>query len=194
MGVAPELSRPLQVRSLGACRPDQTALEIQVEAEPAECLRLAARLDVPAVSRLQCRFRLSGADQEGRIAVDGLLQATLSLVCVATLETFESVLTEAFSVRFVPEGALPEAVDLGPEDAFDLEADDDVPYRGGTIDLGEAAVEQLALSMDPYPRKPGAELPPGIGSVDVPAAEPRSPPDGAPNPFAALAARRGASN
>ena len=30
---------------------------------------------------------------------------------------------------------------------------------GATIDLGEATVEQLALALDPFPRKPGIALP-----------------------------------
>ena len=46
--------------------------------------------------------------------------------------------------------------------------------RAGTIDLGEAAAEQLALALDPYPRAPGAVL------------EMEEEPEAAP--FAALAA------
>jgi hypothetical protein len=41
------------------------------------------------------------------------------------------------------------------------------------IDLGEATTEQLALALDPFPRKPGAEIPP----------EAKEAPEG---PFAAL--------
>jgi uncharacterized metal-binding protein YceD (DUF177 family) len=201
MVMAPELSRTVQIRSLGELRLGETAADIVVEASPAECARLAARLDVPAVAALRCRFRLSGADQAGRVAADGLLQATLTRICVATLEPFETGVAERFSVRFVPEQALDATVAIGPEDGFDLEADDDVPYRGASIDLGEAAVEQLALAMDPYPRRPGSELPPGIGSVDVPDVasehgDPNAQESGAdrPNPFAVLAGRRRSDN
>ena len=35
---------------------------------------------------------------------------------------------------------------------------DEIVYEGINIDLGEAAAEQLALSLDPYPRHPGAAL------------------------------------
>ena len=56
----------------------------------------------------------------------------------------------------------------------DPEAPDDIPYGGGSIDLGEAAAEQLALALDPYPRRPGAVL------AETTAAADRS-------PFAALA-------
>ncbi len=46
------------------------------------------------------------------------------------------------------------------------------------IDLGEALAEQLALALDPYPRKPGAKLPSEASD------------DGA-NPFSALKAKFG---
>jgi hypothetical protein len=32
-----------------------------------------------------------------------------------------------------------------------------VPIEGGSIDLGEAVAETMALALDPYPRAPGAE-------------------------------------
>ena len=46
----------------------------------------------------------------------------------------------------------------GGEDEFELSEDecDTVFYTGGTIDLGEAAAETLALGLDPYPRSPNA--------------------------------------
>ena len=39
-----------------------------------------------------------------------------------------------------------------------------MPYGGDSIDLGAALAEQLALALDPYPRKPGAKLPAGSPS------------------------------
>ena len=47
----------------------------------------------------------------------------------------------------------------GEERDDDPESIDEIPYEGSTIDLGEAAAEQLALALDPYPHKPGATLP-----------------------------------
>ncbi|MCT6647115.1 DUF177 domain-containing protein, partial [Enterococcus faecalis] len=49
-----------------------------------------------------------------------------------------------------------------PQEADEIEVtldEDDVdPIEDGKIDLGQYAVEQLALSLDPFPRKPGAEF------------------------------------
>lgn len=197
MSSKPELSRRIQVRSLGVGYLEGAGLETSIEATPAECVALALRLGVPAVDAVGCRFRLSGMDKAGVVVAEGLLQARLVRTCVTTLDDFPTAMTEQFSVRFVPAERLSEAADAD----LDLEEDDDIPYAGGTIDLGEAAVEQLALSLDPYPRKPGAERPAGVAVGDPPSGsqtaamtdpeghDPEADPD-QPNPFAALARLR----
>ncbi len=189
MSQQPELSRRIQVRTLGTMQAGSVALDTTVEASPAECAALARRLDVPSVQAVRCRFRLSGADRSGRVTADGLLQATLDRICVATLDQFTATVTERFTVRFVPDEQMPDDATRG-EASLDPDEDDDLPYGSGTIDLGEAAAEQLALALDPYPHKPGAVLPPGIGSVDLPAEEAVEATPDRPNPFAALAALR----
>lgn len=196
MSHQPELSRRVQVRTLGPARPGTIALDTTVEAAAAECAALARRLDVPSVHSVQCRFRLSGADSSGRVVGEGLLQASLDQVCVATLDEFTATVTERFTVRFVPADQMPDrrspVDEAGGEGelALDPDEDDDLPYVNGTLDLGEAAAEQLALALDPYPRKPGAALPSGIGSVDLPDDEADATTQDRPNPFAVLAARR----
>ena len=62
---------------------------------------------------------------------------------------------------------------------MDPEAEDEIPFASGVLDLGEAAAEQLGLALDPYPRQPGVALP----ELELEL-------DGTPHPFAALAARR----
>jgi len=69
----------------------------------------------------------------------------------------------------VPEGR--ETADPDPE------SDDEIPFSGGVIALGEALVEQVALDLDPFPRKAGAVLPEEAAAENV-------------SPFAALAALR----
>ncbi len=192
MTLQPELSRRIPLRRLGAERPETGPLVIVVEADAGECAALARWLDVPAVAELRCRFGLSGVGRDGVVEAEGLLQARLTRICVVTAEAFEATVTERFSLRFVPADQL----SAQPDAALDLEADDDVPYEGGALDLGEAAVEQLALALDPYPHRPGAERPAGVGIGDPPAdgqdldAEAGTG-DERPNPFAALSRLRG---
>jgi uncharacterized metal-binding protein YceD (DUF177 family) len=141
----PELSRPLAVDRVGP-----GGLAVEVRADAAECVALAARMAIPAVTDLLCRFRLTAIPGAVLLA-EGHLQAQVVRTCVVTLEEFETLTEEKFRLRFVPAGR--------ESDDDDPESDDEIAYAGATIDLGEAAAEQLALALDPYPRKPDAVLP-----------------------------------
>lgn len=147
-------------------------LVCEVVASPAECAAVAVRLGVAGLAKLTCRFDLANAEG-GVIVAQGRLVARVTRECVVSLDLFEAAVAERFGVRFVPHAKL-------DGDAFvDPDSDDEIPYSGVLIDLGEAATEQLALALDPYPRKPGAVL--------------EAPADPAPTPltpgFAALARR-----
>ncbi len=156
----PELCRPLAVDRVGP-----GGLVVDVCAGDAERTALAARMAIPAVTDFLCRFSLSAVPGAVLLA-EGHLQARVVRVCVVTLEEFETLTEERFRLRFVPAGR--------ESDDDDPESDDEIPYTGATIDLGEAAAQQLALALDPYPRMPDAVLPDAAGDL-------------AERPFAALA-------
>ncbi len=161
--IEPEFSRPLPIERIRAGGHEETVTATQAERE-----RLALRLGIPALLALSCRWRLRpGA--AGRVEASGHISARMVRDCVLTLEPFNTESVEDFQVVFVPAGT--EIDDEDPESV------DQVPYGGVVIDLGEAASEQLALTLDPYPQKPGAVLP----EFD--------PPDESASPFAALARR-----
>lgn len=127
----------------------QDGATVLVLADTAELPAVAARLGVIAVHMLRCEFRLrhiGGSVVEGH----GELTASLTQTCVVSLDDFDGLVQDAFTIHFVPAGA--EDEDSEPD------APDQIPFEGSVIDLGEAAVEQLALALDPYPRKPGAAL------------------------------------
>jgi uncharacterized metal-binding protein YceD (DUF177 family) len=161
---AAEFSRPVPVDRIGP-----GGLDLEIVATEAECAALAVRLGVPAVLALSARFHLRRGT-EGRIAATARLAGRLVRDCVVSLEPFETAIAEEFALVFVPAALLGEAIDV-------TAPADDVPYAGSAIDLGEAVAEQVALSLDPYPRRPDAALPVDDGAV----------PD---SPFAVLAARR----
>jgi hypothetical protein len=148
-GPAPEMPRPFALARIGGTARDASAA-IAVEATPEERIGLAKRLGVDAVLALVCHFDLQRG-QGDTVSAAGRLRARVRQMCVVSLESFEADIAEDFRVLFVPEGAQTEDVDI--------ESDDEVTYEGGVLDLGEAATEQLALALDPFPRKPGAELP-----------------------------------
>jgi uncharacterized metal-binding protein YceD (DUF177 family) len=68
------------------------------------------------------------------------------------------------------------ALSEDPDGPDDIQAD-----ATGHFDLGEALAEELSLSLNPYPRAPGARLP--EAEDDAAEATPR-------NPFAKLASLR----
>lgn len=140
-----ELHRPVSLNHI----PDP-GLDMLVEASSEECAALAVRMGLPAVRALRCEFHLSRLSQT-IIVARGSLNARVVQTCIISAEDFEADVEEAFTVRFVP---------LGTEnDDPDPDADDEIPYEHGMLNLGEAAAEQLALALDPYPRAPGAALP-----------------------------------
>jgi len=163
-----ELSRPIARAKIGA-----GGLTTLVRATAEECAAVAARLDVPAVQSLECLFTLNVEDDGVTVHAQGRLRAEMTRVCVVSAEDFQTPVEEEFEICFVPSGQ--ERDDPDPEQI------DEVPYDNDTLDLGEAAIEQLGLVMDPYPRIEGAELP-DIGD------------GGEASPFAALARRAGPGN
>ena len=147
-----ELTRPLKVDRIGA-----HGLNMDVTAQPNELAPIATRLLLPAVRALSGIFQLRSI-AGGTVHADGVLRAQVEQECVVTLDSFIQQIEEKFAVQFVPA----EREDPDP----DPDAVDQIPYRGASIDLGEALIEQLALALDPYPRKPGASLP--ASAQDVP--------------------------
>jgi uncharacterized metal-binding protein YceD (DUF177 family) len=160
--MTPELTRPFAIDRMGE------AARVTVEATAEERAAIARRLGIVDVGALDCRFALRRWEG-ATVQAEGSLTARVTQVCVVTTEAFDSEVREDFSVRFVPEGMESEEIDL--------DAPDEIPYAGSVIDLGEAAVEQLALALDAFPRKPGAALPSETVADED-------------NPFAALAAFR----
>jgi uncharacterized metal-binding protein YceD (DUF177 family) len=158
-----ELTRLVALDRIGGA-----GFEIVVDARPEELEALARRLLIPAVNRLQCAFTLRRV-AEGVIEAQGLLEAEVVQTCIVSAEPVTQPVSESFEVQFVPAGT------EAPDD--DLEAPDQIPYGGHALDVGEAAAEQLALALDPYPRKPGEE-------ESAPEAEAE------PSPFAALSRLR----
>jgi uncharacterized metal-binding protein YceD (DUF177 family) len=186
-----EFSRKVAVGRIAASGKDVT-----IEAEGPERAALAARLGVPAVHALSCRYRLTPG-RKGDVLAEGWLVAKIEQVCVIATEPFTEALAENFTVRFVPAERFREDEDLDPE------AIDEIPYERDMIDLGDLVAEELSLALDPYPRRPGSVLPAGagygVGHVDVPPAGPEEiPPEEEPggrlSPFAALAALKKGSD
>lgn len=112
---------------------------------------------------------LDGAELSGR------LDAVVEYICGVSLDPFEEKIRGDIEIRAVPAGS-PNAAE--PESTSELELDLDAPdppdvLESEAIDVAAYVVEQLALELDPFPRKPGA-------TFDY------QPPEEETSPFAAL--------
>ncbi|WP_448662545.1 YceD family protein [Sphingomonas sp. CJ20] len=142
----PEFSRPQRLDQIGAGEN-----EIHITADAAERDALAERFGWQAVDALDSRLTLRR--DAVSILATGHLSARVTQTCVATGDPLPVAVEEDFAIRF-----LPEPDEATPDEDIELSEDacDTVFYTGSAIDLGEAAAETLALSLDPFPRGPNA--------------------------------------
>ena len=123
---------------------------VELTADDSERQAIAARL---GLQDLECLNAHATLTRKGAlIEAEGRIVGSLSQSCVVTGDPVPAHVDEPFSMMFMPapEGSDDE-VELGPADC------DVVFYEGGTIDLGAAIADTLALSLDPYPRSAAAE-------------------------------------
>ena len=149
-----------------------------IAAGDAERLALAQRFDLLELKRLDAEVRVRRIRAGRYLEVIGTFDADVVQSCVATLEPVEARVEEEFRELYGPIGGERAGFDAA-EIVVDPESPE--PIEGPTVDLGEAVAQHLALSLDPYPRAPGAG--------PAPDSEPPGPSEpGRPSPFAVLGA------
>ncbi len=179
--VKSEIERVVDLEKLG---PAGTALEIATsESERAALAKRFGFLGLPAFSARMTVDRKPG----GRIVVEGRLKGRIVQACILSLDPVTQELDDAFRLVFaedVDEERDPES----GEALLNANGDAPEPLTGNMLDVGEIAAEQLSLTADPYPRRPGIRLedvlPKPKGGARRAAPEPRR------HPFAGLAALR----
>jgi uncharacterized metal-binding protein YceD (DUF177 family) len=146
----PELFRPLPIAEIGTKESER-----RVESNESERTALAKRFGLQAIRSLSGELRLRWVSDE-LIRLEGNLRAEIIQLCVVSLEPITAKIEQSFT-RLLAFGAAPESEG---EIEIDLSADEPPdPVQGETIDIGEILAEELALAIDPYPRKPGATTP-----------------------------------
>lgn len=152
-----EFSRPVVLANI-----PRSGQRESLSATPEEREAVARRLGLLSLEKLEAKVALT-PQAGGSIAVRGRMRASVTQACVVTLEPVPQEIEEEIDWR-VPPGAEPGE----PDEEDILEGPDEVEAENGVLDLGEALAQQLALSLDPYPRAPGAGLgPEGAGDKPV---------------------------
>ncbi|SFC89396.1 Uncharacterized ACR, COG1399 [Bosea sp. CRIB-10] len=166
------LRRPIRVESI-TLRP----VAAEVVPEQADLPAIAAFLGVASVEALEASYSLSRNGE--RVKLEGVIKASLHQSCVVTLDPFPVELNVPIKLDFAPEAEIAAMAKPSEDDEIDIEVllNEEEPPESivdGVIDLGAVTLEFLALSLDPYPRKPGVAF-----------SEP-APETPAESPFAAL--------
>jgi uncharacterized metal-binding protein YceD (DUF177 family) len=164
--MTPETVGPLS-RLIDVMKIPPRGQEVHVEATAEECAALARDFGLPGIQALSGDYQLKTSAKG--IHVTGVVKASITQVCVTTLDPFDSNIEEEVEVDFAEASGMPAEP---PTDINEYEPPDEIV--NGQIDLGALTAEFLALGLDPYPRKPGVDF------------NYRDPADEKDSPFAAL--------
>lgn len=172
----PEFSRPI-----GRERLAEAPLKESIRATADERCALARRLELVALDGLSAEFDVMPGQGNGLLGIHGRLAATVTQLCVITLEPIKTTLNESFEVVYAFEDGAADACRM----RAGLDPDEELPEVIGPegLDFGELAAQYLSLAVDPFPRQPEV----GLEDVWSGAGEKAEPDKEEPSPFAVLA-------
>lgn len=129
----------------------------QISARPEECLELARRFDLEAVRALSAEGVVRPEALGRRVRLQGRLVADVVQTCVVSLDPVAAHIDVPFERLYGWDVGEDDEEGAGEEVFLDLAGElPEERLTSDNLDLGAAAAEQLALELDPYPRKPGA--------------------------------------
>ncbi|MEY3841732.1 MAG: hypothetical protein RLZZ542_842 [Pseudomonadota bacterium] len=138
-------SEPVRLHQLGS------GVKRTLEPDASTRARIVRALDLASLEAFTAEMELVPSTAGWRLS--GRIRASLAQTCGITLEPLPIEIDAPFALT------LAESVEEDSEEII-ITLDDESPdlIENGQIDLGQYAVEQLALRLDPFPRKPGAEF------------------------------------
>lgn len=131
----------------------EAGLSTTREATATERADVAAAMELVACARLVARYEIKPA-VAGRFLLKGTVDVTVTQTCVVTLEDMERRYSAPLDVEFWPAEAL--AGETGGD--IDPLGADREPIEDGRIDVGRIVYEELASTIDPFPRSEGAAV------------------------------------
>jgi uncharacterized metal-binding protein YceD (DUF177 family) len=136
-------SEPVRLHQLGS------GVKRILEPDASTRARIVRALDLASLDTFKAEMEL--VPSPGGWRLSGRIRASLAQTCGITLEPLPVEIDAPFGLT------LAESIEEDSEEIV-ITLDDESPdlIENGQIDLGQYAVEQLALRLDPFPRKPGA--------------------------------------
>jgi hypothetical protein len=135
-------------------------MPVTISATPKQREALARVHDLVSVDEFDTELVVMPWKRNG-VRVDGRVTAHIVQSCVVTLEPLSATIDEPVSGIFLPEDSRlgRESFGEGGEIMIDVEGPDSPEtFAGDTIDVGALAEEFFGLAIDPYPRKPDAQI------------------------------------
>jgi uncharacterized metal-binding protein YceD (DUF177 family) len=145
MSMTHPFSDVVRINQIGA------GLSRRLEPDAETCKRIARSLDLQGLEKFVVDLEIKPTPSTSEWTMKGRVVAHAVQTCGLTLEPLPVDVDRRFSIQLA-EAATEETDEI--EITLDEEGADLI--EDGKIDLGQYAVEQLVLSLDPFPRKPGA--------------------------------------
>lgn len=143
---------------VNVARLPRAGMPVVFEADEAARARLAEAHGLLSVEAFGIDVVVTTWNRNGA-KVSGTVTADITQACVVTLEPVAARISAEISTVFLPESSRPGRGHETGEMFLDPEGPDSPEtFSGDTIDVGALAEEFFELEIDPYPRKPGAEL------------------------------------
>lgn len=143
-------SRPFSVEAI-----PEAGLSGHIEANVDERAALAEEFEIVKLDSLVCDYEITPRSR-GRYHVTGQWRAKVTQTCVVTLDPIETTLGEEFSVDFWPQEDIDRDTGRAEDITVDPLAEAPEPIENRMIDIGRLIAEFVAVSLEPYPRKPDA--------------------------------------
>jgi uncharacterized metal-binding protein YceD (DUF177 family) len=143
----PEFSHIVEVRDL-----PQNGADYDISATETECAALAERFGLVRIDGFNAKLRLE-TRARGAVRLSGRIMAHVTQTCVVTLDLVEENIDVALDIVFRSD------FEEIAQDGQDLENELDFePLTGDSLDIGAIVTEEMALSLNPYPRAISAPL------------------------------------
>jgi uncharacterized metal-binding protein YceD (DUF177 family) len=147
-----EFARPVVVEPW-----PEDGIAVQLSADPAELRALARRFDLLELTALSAKGRLERRAPGDEIWFVGRLEADAVQACVVSLEPVSARVRQPIERGFRKVAGPLEPGAAAPPALWLIDDNEIEPLTGRTIDLGEVVAEELALALEPYPRRADAE-------------------------------------
>jgi uncharacterized metal-binding protein YceD (DUF177 family) len=152
-GAPPENEKPVFSHVILRDDVPPNGLDVNFEADAATCAALADRFQLEAIEAVRVQSHIVPFDKAG-LRATGRVCGRVQQICGVTLEPVWTQIDEDFTIEFQPADILAQFVI--PDD--DVETDLPEALKDGQADIGDMAMQYLALAIPPWPRRADAEF------------------------------------